>query len=685
VLRPRSRIVAVVVALGAIAVVSSFFIAATPSGGKRAPTVKQPRLAGLLQNPIDPNQQLAVAFEQRSHWLQPWRAYLDTFPASRLLSAIGVNFNVAPGEAEATARLLASAGIRRARVELSWGSFRYDDPTALAQPARYRTVLRALKRHGIRPLILLTTHHGLPTPVRVSDVTLEAPARTGATSVRLSPESATIVVPGRTGLDNVEDVYKAAEVLFTGVSPDGIATLSRPLTRDLPAGPQRAATLLYAPFQRPVKGGSPNPAFEETFAGWLQYVDAATRVTREILGSADFDVEIWNELSFGSDFLDVNSYYEPDMDAGQGDVTDAVLRRTVQFLREPGRGLGSVGIANGFASQRPWDAGSTSPPGLTAISKHPYQGRRTFPDDRFDGSLPLDAQGQPDGNADPTVKWRDRFVPSYVAFLPEYYLTAIQTEHLIRDLSPHESEVFGVRHGRETRPDGAFPPAVWLTEWNIDPAGSAEGSSDRPLSGGERALQAKAVLRGLVSYVGKGATAIYLYAAKDNRLGIISPSFFRSLARSKKAARGGLTIDALARLVSAFRGAAPISSPRQLSLISIGDVEGHVQFQGDGTAAHPPLYNRDVVAFFPFQVTGRRFVIATYVMTRDIARGLPAERYMLSIGNLGSCSVSATATDPLTNGPVSIRVASCSPEELVVEVPLTDSPRLLTLDLATRG
>ena len=45
------------------------------------------------------------------------------------------------------------------------------------------------------------------------------------------------------------------------------------------------------------------------------------------------------------------------------------------------------------------------------------------------------------------------------------------------------------------------------------------------------------------------------------------------------------------------------------SLLEIDDYAGNKQFEGDGTADHPPLYNRDVLAFLPFQVTSNRFVI----------------------------------------------------------------------------
>jgi hypothetical protein len=332
-----------------------------------------PRPLAVLGDPIERRQQTALEFGERSHWLQPWRAYLDTVPAARLERGLGVNFNVAPVDASAAARLLAAAGVRRARVELGWGAFDFADPTRLTTPDDARLVFSALARHGIRPLVLLNANHTLPCPTRFFRARLVAPARKGDRTIRLDRRTAEAAVAGRTGLNRTDD-GKAADILFTSVDADGVARLSKPLPRDLGAREHPAATLRYAPFEAPrASDGGRNPAFEATLQGWLSYVEAATAKVRGYLGSTQFDVEIWNELSFGSDFLDARTYYQP-AEQGGGDASEAVLRRTVAFLREPKRGLAGVGIVNGFASQRPWDSGATSPPGLTAIGKHPYAG-----------------------------------------------------------------------------------------------------------------------------------------------------------------------------------------------------------------------------------------------------------------------------------------------------------------------
>src|SRR5205823_6491647 len=122
------------------------------------------------------------------------------------------------------------------------------------------------------------------------------------------------------------------------------ATLSRPLPAAFTAGAHPAATLRYEPFDKPqLPDGSPNPRFERTLSGWLDYVATVTHVVRDVLGSDDFDVEVWNELGFGSAFLNLGAYYNPLPDVATGSPDAAILARTVAWLRDPGNGVSDVG------------------------------------------------------------------------------------------------------------------------------------------------------------------------------------------------------------------------------------------------------------------------------------------------------------------------------------------------------
>lgn len=624
--------------------------------------------------PIDRGQ-AEIRFGQRSHWLQPWRSYLDTWPATRLRDAIGINFNVF-SEPDAAARRLAAAGFRRARVELSWPMLRYDDPTRLTEQHApiMRARLLALRRHGIRPLILLNANAGGPAPNLPFTATLRSPARRGDRTLAVDAATAGRVVPGRSGIDRPGLM---AGTLFTGVGADGVVQLAAPLAEDLGAGAHPAHVLRYPPFLPPRRpDGSPDPASEETYRGWIAYVETATNFVRTTLGDTRFDVEVWNELSFGSQFLNRGNYYEIGPE-NAGDTIPELLRRTVAWLRDPAHGLLGVGIADGFASQRPWDSAATVPRGLTAISKHPYRGAIRFPREaRIDTIAPLDALGREDFTATPLPDGdrtaRDRFIPRYRVFLPEYFLTAIQTEMLVRDLSPHTSMIFTVPHGRHFTRSGVGPLSVWLTEMASDPAGvdaSAPIRGDRTrrtrlTRAAIDRIQAVSALRTLVAYIGKGAGAVYLYAATGEPFGLLE---------------NPTAMAALTRLTRPLRDARPLRRTRPLQLEQVADTGRGVQFRGDGSDAHPPLHDRDVLTFLPFQLSPRAWLVPVYVMTRDIAKPFREAPFRLRIGGLDGRRATVALSDPLTGRPVPARIVGRSARGVTVRLRVSDSPRLLEL------
>ena len=670
-------------------------LAALLGGGAAAPDTAAAAAPVTITNYTDPS--AAIKWGNRSDWKQPWRSYLDTVPATTLLDAVGINFNVAPKLAAPTARLLATSGFRRARIEVGWGTLDYTDPSRIGEVDRLNLVatLTALREHGIRPLILLNANHGKPCPLVHTTVTLTAPAQTGDTEIHLDPTAAAEIVPGRTGITG-EGV--AAQTLFASVAPDGTVGLSRPLPVDLPAGPVDVVTLRYEPFGSvELPGGEPNPRFGQAIAGWLNYVKVITNEVERVLGSEEFDVEIWNELSFGSRFLDINDYYEPDLEPGRPENVREILDRTVAFLRDPANGVPGIGIGNGFSNQSPWWNGATSPVGLTAIDKHPYAGWQSFPADAaVNGNRPLNGLGELAGRRDELGQYHAMFTPTYEAFFPEYFLSAIQTETLVHDLSPYPSTIGGVDHGRHTYPVGGSPPQMWVTEVNLAP-GSGPVPKTEMSAADIRHVESKIILRYLVAYVNKGVSAIHFYAARAGHLSLVDAAFFSKLESSRSRsypgdAFGGETTDAVRRLTEAMAGATPISSPRNLTLRALTDYGSRVQFSGDGSAAHPPLFDRDVFAFLPFQVDAGRFVVPVYVMTRNVVEDhrpgatedptrfdLPAERYRMTIGGVDGSAAMVSATDPLSGETVPVEKIAGNGRGLVVEMPVTDSPRLLTI------
>jgi outer membrane biosynthesis protein TonB len=667
-----------------------------------APAAAAP--GGVVRDPIDPGYLTGSPFGTRSFWIQPWRAYLDTWPASRLLGALGINFNVTPAEAEGTARLLQSSGFQLGRIELSWNLLSYEDPDRFADPAGVRQRLVAMREHGLRPLILLNANSGGPGPALNLSLTTTDAAAAGARTVTLDPASAAAVVPGKTGFDDLS-FGGSPDVMVVSVDAGNVATLSRPLSAALPAGPHPAATLRYTPFGPPqLADGSPNPAFEETLGGWLRYVAAVRTEADAVFGPGGYDFEIWNELSFGSEFLSEESYYSPPRVNGSGSVTQTLLERTVAYLRDPANGISDqVGISDGFAGQTPFVGGGSVPVGTTALSKHPYRGPQYFPRNAVINSIrPLDARGASDSTTG-KAPYTPRFTPSFASALPEYYLTATQTETMVRDLAPFTTQIYGVPHGREIGPAGAAPVQTWVTEYNLNTNTLFPLGAENPdqyigtASAAEKErLQAVIALRSLVSMTAKGVARTYFYAAAHAAgYSLIGDRFMAALDNTPGVypgdSAGGATMDALRHLLARFSGPGPDGPARQLELRRIAQQGNHAEFTGDGGAAHPDLYDRELLAVFPFQASPTRFVVPVYVMTPNLTTvysdgedrfDLPDERFRITLGNLPATvdPPAVSAYDPIRDLETPARLVSRQGDRAVFEVAATNYPRLLTIE-----
>jgi hypothetical protein len=762
---------------------------------------------GVVTDPIDSRFLTEMPFGTSSFWIQPWRAYLDTWPASRLLDSLGINFNVGPSKAEATAQLLQESGFTLARREIGWGSISYQEPTKILGESDIRMVLDAMHNHGLRPLILLNANSGDPGPSKHLTLETSSSAPAGAQSVTLTAASAAAVVPGKTGFDGLT-FGGEPDLLITSIGVGDVATLSEPLPSTLAAGAHPGTTLLYAPFTRPtLPDGRPNPQFQATLAGWLSYVGTVCKLAASVFGPEGYDVEIWNELGFGSQFLNSAHYYSPSgewaaerggsdaggkteaegsaepgggteaagkteaggsaetgsgteaagkteaggsaetgsgteaggsagagggtetqndseseygAEAGEGPeeltkgqvtlaVIKALLHETVAYVRNPANGIGpGVGITDGFASQSPFPSGAGTPVGLTALSKHPYAGLQSYPSAyAFKNIVPLNAFGERDIEKGSETPF---FVPTYQSLFPEVTLTGTHTETLIRDLAPFTTDIYGFPHGREVGPAGGSPPQEWVTEYNLglgkaavmEPDGTtpATGSSATLTAADKEHFHAKVALRSLVADVSKGIAREYFYAAKAGGLSLVGEGFFSALEANPNAypgsALGGETMTGLHNMLAQFQGPGPGGAPRQLQLTRIAQDGSHSQFAGDGSAAHPSLYDRDVLAVLPFQSSPTRFVVPVYVMTRDLLTlyepgqptsdvqrfDLPNETFLITLGNLPETASPPviSAYDPLRDESTPARLVSRVGSSATIEIAATDYPRILTIE-----
>ena len=199
--------------------------------------------------------------------------------------------------------------------------------------------------------------------------------------------------------------------------------------------------------------------------------------------------------------------------------------------------------------------------------------------------------------------------------------------------------------------------------------------------------------------VSKGMTREYFFHAAPGALSLINENFSTALAAHPNTypgdTLGGETMSAFHNLLTQFQGPGPTGIPRQLKLLSITQTGNHAQFTGDGTPAHPNLYDREILAVLPFQSSPTRFVIPIYVMTlnlltlyeptaptNDIHRfDLPHETFHITLTNLPPTTTPPTITayDPLRNETTPTHLTTYTPGTATIEIAATDYPRILTI------
>jgi hypothetical protein len=594
--------------------------------------------------------QLDCPWPKHSHYLQPWRGYIETKSGWDFLNGIGINLNIPDENEELAFRLLAESGFRTCRLEIGFGAAKWDE-SGLIGEEKFRRRLALCAKHSLRPTLLINAHHGMPCPAKSFKRQLVRDASKGSSSIRLDDVSEIEV--GRTGLDNITE-YWAAEILITEVNHESReVTLSKPLPKDLPAGEIALTTLKYAPLF-PVGTGE----FEATAAGWVSHALRVCRLASSC-GLREFDLEIWNELTFGSHFLSINDYYDkasPKISAAEPDFLKPggrcweLAKRTVDAVKAEFPQVRCIwGFSNTTFHHTPI---AQLPPGTDGQSYHPYgTGTRVFT-----GELPRRDQPSLEG-----------FVPRYDVRMPEGIMqTFIQTESLIRHLNPLD---------RITRkPRGVSRFRHYMTEHGVLAAEC--GVRDEP---GAWRLKTLCLTRSCALWLNKGIDALHYFSAfeKEPRSFGILPPTLPSLppdGEFEKVATPPMR--ALRNLTAVFRGSTFLEKtiPLQVEAVALGEPQ-EIIFPGDDR--HPPLWLRDALAVLPFQPDAHKHIVALYLMTRDATRPLSPQNFRLKFS--GVLTRRVRFYDPLENKdiPAQFQVSEGNVTELTL--PLVDYPRLLIL------
>jgi hypothetical protein len=588
----------------------------------------------------DPSQ-LDVPWPKHSHVKQPWRGFLETRSAHDFLRGIGINYNV-PGNDETVVRLLAESGFRAFRREIGWGSVKWDE-TGLNGEDRLRKFAALCKAHDIRITMLLNAHQGVPCPAKFFNKRLAEDAPKDARTVKFSDTRD--IVAGRTGISGLTD-YWAAEALVTRVNEaTGECDLSKPLPKELKKDKDvPMATLKYLPLH-PVG----TPEFDETAQGWIRYAQIICRALKES-GIDDFDLEIWNELTFGTQFLNANNYHNPKPFKftkdffNEGGQCWELARRTVEAVR---REYPKVRFIWGFSNTTFFHTSVEKlPPGIDGQSYHPYgTGTRKLPEQEYH-------RGKPELNL-------DGFTPAIQIRCPEGWAhTFIQTESLMRHINPE---------ARKRRPPGVSRFSHYMTEHGVLPEEC--GIHDEPRAW---EIKTKCALRSFCLWMNKGVDVLHYFCAYENKalgFGLLPPDAAKLPADAAFEKVATPPMRAVRNLTRALEGSVPLKETRPLELSVNPVCTPKEVFKG--------LTHADLFAFLPWQVNDGKVAVAVYVMTLDATAPMEEERYRLTIG--GFAAKTARLYDPVTDKTIPVTPA-LKGNGIEVTVPVTDTPRVLLLE-----
>ncbi|HZE96061.1 MAG TPA: hypothetical protein VE981_03460 [Planctomycetota bacterium] len=601
-------------------------------------------LAPALQDsrPYADPTQLDLPFPKHSHLQQPWRAWMETRPATDFLAGVGVNYNV-PGNDELAVRLLAEAGIRAVRKEVGWGDVNGDE-TGTHQDARLKALFALFKRHGMRPTILLNCHQGVPCPMHGYDGTLVEDAPKGATRVKLADTSNIVV--GRSGLSGLTDYWAAEAIIVSIVKATGECTLSKPLPKDLKAGKVPMATLKYLPLHPPG-----TPEFDETVQGFAKYAMIVGRLVAAA-GIDDFDFEIYNELTFGTRFLDIRNYY-PDRPKPakeflhEGGACWELARRVNDAVKKEFPKVRTIwGFSNTTFFHTPIEE---LPPGIDGQTYHPYgTGTRKLPEQEYH-------QEHPAENV-------DGFTPKIDVRLPEgIAATFIQTESILRLINPE---------ARKRAPKGVARFRHYMTEHGV--LATECGVND---PAGAWTLKSKCALRSYAFWLHQGIDVLHFFSAWDKNpleFGILPLDLPKLPANAAFDDVAPPTLKAIRSLTRTFEGAVPLLATAPLSIDVAAVDQPRNIFGGEKT-----LRSLDSLVVLPWQTKENEYVVGVYVMTWDAVAAWPEEKFKLTIK--GATPKKLLLIDAMSGLELGVKILRQEGTLVEVEIPVIDTPRLLTL------
>ena len=694
--------------------------------------------AGTLRRYLDPSQINRIGPWEHSHFAQPWRAYMETVPAWDLLHKkhVGAVFKIPASPAEPTASGLAASratpnldilmqwlkhwGFTSIAIETSWAND-IDFATLKLKEKRQKYYIRVLKtarENDLRPLIILANDaKDAFCPMLRGTATLTADSKKGTTTVQLKEiKLAGTIVANKTGLCLEGEGRQPFAFITKFDSENNQATISKPLPSDLPAtepdgSPKQydLVTWKYDPLYPPGTDQFNATIGQHDSAqptGWLSYVKAILDLVSEIMVNekdSGFDVQVQQDVEQSMSWTTVNHYFAdtPEKFDMEGMLKGPRppshpgflwewLNRTCAFIKE---NYPVVRVLSGFNL---WAGPAVSsdvadyPPRIDGIMVNPRLG--------MTGQFPESAV-EPGGRVNALFN-KDLWCPPYFALFPEAPTCFLQAraESVMHFINPTD---------RQATPPGTdiFRSFVTLTPSmfveNVTPAQASH-------------LKSKVWLRAALLYLHKGIDGIW-WEPDETANDLFNSSLYKlSNYPDKDFQTASQALLAWRRTLNRFVGAVQIDHPRPIDIVNIQEANGpqHILLPGDPRTERslpnprPPLAHRDGLVVLPFQVTPSKFVLAVWIMSRDIREDIPDEPITFTVLNVNGEGVqvsnqrgssaetqasqrstkspSVSYYNPHTGQYLNAAVQAFGQSNLIkVSVPVTDFPRLLTIEEGT--
>ena len=595
-----------------------------------------------------------------SIYSQPWRGYFETVPAQKLLNGMGVVYTLDDKtDPDAAIKLLNSSGIHSLRKEVGWGSLNDAETDLLPdKKTQLLAIVNAAKKYGVTPVILINANDGHPEPLAFTNLSLAVAAPAGSRSITISGSQAGLVAK-HSGFDALNQFGAAAGALFTAITPSGgntVVTLSRPTTKDMPAGTTlKVTTLKHLPLY-PVG----TPEFDDTAGAWVNYAKVVADTVAST-GIGQFDVEIWNELTFGSDFLNINKYYDPALTTTwpsnfrPGGAAWEMANRSTKALKD--KYGAKLNVIWGFSNTTYYETKIDQlPPHTDGESFHPYHtSPMTLADIWVKLTHFLGADGKP-----------TTFIPSLTLAMPEgRNATGIRPEQLLRGkMAPWvRSSVL---------PPGTSSFKFYFTEHGVNPEHA--GITDPAAA---HTYRSKALLRMYAYWLNKGLDKLDVFAAyKNTDIGM-------GIMNSANPLTPSTELNTLKNMTNQLAGNTAIASPRQLGAEVTATGPQYEVFPASG--ANPALEYRDLFTLLPFQVNDHKFVLADYVLTENLSKTLSPMTFEVTIKNIAGSTAALSYYDPLTGASQPINVLARDASSVRVGVTAVDYPRLIVVDEGNGG